>query len=212
VFYKKCFILLFFLIVAFSFDIAFAQNESKPVDSISQTQLKHVDTIRYVDKPDDSTNYTQNPTVALFKSLIFPGGGQFDNKSYIKGTIVFTLEVALIGAVVHYTDKATTARRNFENAKAARGGLVSAESTTIPYGSISVNDAHYAELFNDYQDARDEKNLFRWYLGTFIFLSMFDAFVDAHLAQFPKIDDKISFDVESGSDNMLKVKLSYYLW
>jgi hypothetical protein len=208
----KCIILSFISIALFSLAAAQAQENDKGTELSSDAKIRDVEKIYYVNQPPDTINRTQNPTDALFKSLFFPGAGQFDNKSYIKGTIVFSAEVALIGAVVHYTEKASHARQAFESAKEARAGVLSERLTTIPYGSVSVSDAEFARLFNDYQDTRDEKNLFRWYLGAFIFLSMFDAFVDAHLAQFPKYDEKISFDIESNNEDMLTVKLSYNFW
>ena len=182
----KCIILSFISLAQFSLAAAQAPENDKGTVLSSDAKIRDGDEIYYVNQPPDTINRTQNPTDALFKSLFFPGAGQFDNKSYIKGTIVFSVEVALIGAVVHYTEKASRARRAFESAKEGRAGVSSERFTTIPYGSVSVSDAEFARLFNDYQDTRDEKNLFRWYLGAFIFLSMFDAFVDAHLAQFPK--------------------------
>jgi hypothetical protein len=211
VFIKKCIIFIFLSLAIFA-HIVCAQDEDTTFRAKADTKLKNTDKIYYVDKPDDTTIHTPNPTRVLFESMFFPGAGQFDNKGYIKGTVVFSLEVALIGAVKHYTDKATGARRNFERARAARDGVVSTGTMTVPYGSVSVSDAEFARLFNDYQNARDEQNRFRWYLGAFIFLSMFDAFVDAHLAQFPKAEDNLSFDVESDRKDMVSVKLSYYLW
>ncbi len=210
--YKSCIILLIFSIAYFSHAAAQTQENNQIAQPPSDPRIRDVGRIYYVNKPTDTTRWTQNPTRALFKSLFFPGAGQFDNKSYIKGTIVFSLEVALIGAVVHYTEKASRARRAFESAKDAGDGFSSNSWIMAPYESASVSDAELARLFNDYQDTRDEQNLFRWYLGAFIFFSMFDAFVDAHLAQFPKYDKKFSFDIGSGERDMLAVKLSYNFW
>ncbi len=205
-------ILLIVSIAFFSPAIAQIQENNQAARLSSDAKTRDVDKIYYVNKPPDTTRWTQNPTRALFKSLIFPGAGQFDNKSYVRGTIIFSLEVALIGAVVHYTEKASRARRAYESAKDAGSGFSSDSWIVAPYESASVSDAELVRLFNEYQDTRDEQNLFRWYLGAFIFLSMFDAFVDAHLAQFPKYDKKISFDIGSDGKDMLAVKLSYNFW
>jgi hypothetical protein len=213
---KKCIIFLF-LVSILSGHIAHAQDVDKAAEVKPDPRLKDVDKIVYVNMPNDTSIHTPSPTRVLFESMFFPGAGQFDNKKYIKGTIVFSLEIALIGAVKHYSDKTISAKRRFDNAKAVYDGTLSNEVSTVPSSTVSSTSATVSEtelyrLFNDYQNARDEQNRFRWYLGAFIFLSMFDAFVDAHLAQFPKVNDRLSFDVGADDKDMLSVKLSYYLW
>lgn len=210
--YLNCIMLLVIPIIIFTSVRAQIQENNRGVLLSSDMKIQDVDKIYYVNKPADTARWIQNPTRALFKSLIFPGAGQFDNKSYIKGTIIFSFEVALIGAVVHYTEKASRARRAYESAKNAEENFVLDDQIPLSFGSASVGDAELTRLFVEFRDARDEQNLFRWYLGAFIFLSMFDAFVDAHLAQFPEYDKKFSFDIESGEIDMVAVRLSYNFW
>jgi hypothetical protein len=136
------------------------------------------DDILYADVPVDTSLKTQNPTVALFKSLFVPGLGQIGNKKYIKAGVIITLETTLIGTIVHYARKTSRAKKAFDDA----------------------GPGDVPRLFNEYQDARDQRNRFSWYTGTLIFISMFDAYVDAHLAQFPKIRKRFSFDIEPRGD------------
>ena len=138
----------------------------------------------YVNNPEDSSR-GQNPTVALFKSLFVPGWGQLGNKKYIKAGIVIGLETTLIAAIVHHAKKTSDAKKVFENAT---------DSTLIP------------GLFNDYENAKDKRNLYSWLTGTMIFVSMFDAYVDAHLANFPKYDKKLTLDlIPTGLDEIQAV-------
>jgi len=142
----------------------------------------------YADRPTDTTIKTQNPTAALFKSMFIPGWGQIGNKKYIKAGVIIALESSLIATLVHYADKTSDARKLFDAA---------------------VDEEEKARLFEEYRDAKDERNRFSWYTATVVFLSMFDAFVDAHLAGFPKCDEKLSIDISSEEYRDLSVNLSY---
>jgi TM2 domain-containing membrane protein YozV len=182
------------------------------VNSLSDTKKPHVDKVYFVDKLPDTTIRTQNPTNALFKSMFFPGAGQFDNGKYLKGSIIFTVEVLLFGTIIHYTEKTTRARRAFENARDGTGTFWGDNRIPASYESRTISETEIARLFNEYRNAQDQRNLFRWYLGTFIFFSMFDAFVDAHLARFPKYGEKLSFDFSPTDNGAPAVSLSYNFW
>ena len=142
----------------------------------------------YADTPIDTAMKTQNPTVALFKSLFVPGWGQIGNKKYFKAAIIIPVEVTLIGAIVHYAGKTSDAEAAFK---------------------AETDLTRKAVLFADFQDAKDQRNRFSWYTGTLIFLSMFDAYVDAHLAQFPSPGKKLSFDIKNGNGDYCRIVLSY---
>lgn len=142
----------------------------------------------YADKPIDTTVKTQNPTTALFKSMFIPGWGQIGNKKYFKAGIIIALESSLIATLIHYADKTSDARKLFDTA---------------------IDEADKSRLFGEYKDAKDERNRFSWYTATVVFLSMFDAFVDAHLAGFPKYDERLSIDISPEKSRDLSVRLSY---
>ena len=105
----------------------------------------------------------QNPTKALFKSLLVPGWGQVGNRRYVKAGVIFALEVLFVGAAIHYDNQVGDARRMFESAE-----------------SLASRNNWY-----DYMDnKRKNRGKFAWYAGITIFISMFDAYVDAHLFGF----------------------------
>ncbi len=128
---------------------------------------------QYAEYPRD-TSETQAPMTALFKSMLVPGWGQLGNRKYVKAGLIIGLESVLIGAIVHWADKTSVARELFNN---------EADTNLIPL------------RFQNFDDARDRRNFYSWLLATTVFISIFDAYVDAHLAKFPKPDKKLSFEV-----------------
>ncbi|MFH2035912.1 MAG: DUF5683 domain-containing protein [Candidatus Zixiibacteriota bacterium] len=141
----------------------------------------------YVDQIGDSTFKKASPTVALFKSMFIPGWGQMSNKKYIKAGIVVALEGLLVYNLVRFGDMTSDAEDKFKAAP----------------------DSLKAPLFNKFRDYENLRNLHGWYLGTVIFLSMFDAFVDAHLANFPHKNEGLSLELFPPNEKNIVVKLSY---
>lgn len=106
-----------------------------------------------------------DPTVTLFKSMLVPGWGQITNKAYIKAALAIGLEAWFIsGAVVNW---------NYMN------------QALDNYRADPNNLDHYYE----YQYYHGMRSDFLWALGVTVFVSMFDAYVDAHLR--PYSDDTI---------------------
>ena len=129
----------------------------------------------------------QKPTAALLKSMLVPGWGQVGNKKYIKAVIFAGLESLAFGTYWHYRTKTSDAREAFESAGLNEQGM----------------------LFREYENARSERNRFAWYTGSLIFISMFDAYVDAHLVHFPKRDESISLKLVPREDARPALALSY---
>ncbi len=140
---------------------------------------------RVTNPVDLEQHLTQNPTGALFKSMFVPGWGQFGNRRYTKAAVIFSLEVVCFAASLHYRGQANDARERYEAA------------TTI------ASRNHWYEF---YDNKRKNRNKYAWFVGITVFLSMFDAYVDAHLSGSPldKRNDKISFEImpdEAGGVN-----------
>jgi len=174
------YILFLFLIVLFIPSISSSQEETAVPDSLRvDSLLEAAGTIplTYAETPRDSFK-TQNPTAALFKSMLVPGLGQIGNKRYIKAGFAIALESVFIGAIVHWAGKTNDARERFENE---------------PDTSIMR-----ASLFRTYSDYKNQRNFYSWMLGTTIFISMFDAYVDAHLLQFPRFREEKGFSFDLG--------------
>jgi len=152
---KKHFIFLFFTLcqLVFVFDNqGFGQTNqdlSLSVISHADTSLKH-----------------KSPMGALFRSVAFPGWGQFYNGKYFKSTVVFGTETTFITLAVIEWGRRNEHKRNFQN---------------LPQDHPD-KDWEF-EQFKFYEDRR---NLFLWITAGIVFISMFDAYVDAHLYNFDR--------------------------
>jgi hypothetical protein len=74
------------------------------------------------------------------------------------------------------------------------------------YSNFSATDDPVVRslYYSDYDFYQNQRDLYIWLSGVTIFLSMIDAYVDAHLAGFD-VDVTPSFDEESGSGAMLSL-------
>ena len=140
----------------------------------------------YADQEVDSVK-APAPTIALLKSVVVPGWGQISNGKYIKAGVVIALETTLIGTYIHYKNKTEDARDAFESAP--------------------LEDK--SRLFREFDGAKDQRNRFAWFCATMIFISMFDAYVDAHLANFPRKEETLSFNIGPTPEETIKVSLAY---
>lgn len=118
----------------------------------------------------------QPPTLALFKSMFVPGLGQLGNRKYVKAVVIAGLESWLISRAVYWGKKASDARDDFDAA-------------------VDVSERN--RLYNIYDEKRKNRNKYTWFAGITIFVSMFDAYVDAHLSGSPadERNEKFTFDV-----------------
>ena len=114
--------------------------------------------------PRLDTSFWQRPTGKLFKSVFFPGWGQYANKKYTKAAIFFTLETFFIAKSVQYFKKT---RDRFDTFRKTE----------------DRND------FFAYDNARKTRNKYYWYTAGTIFISMWNAYADAHLKPFEETKD-----------------------
>ena len=101
----------------------------------------------------------RSPMGALLRSVAVPGWGQFYNHKYIKSAVVFGAESFFIIKSVQWWKKAE-------------------DQYDLVQQSESGRD------FTTYLNYRDRRNDYLWLTGLSVFLSMFDAYVDAHLSGF----------------------------
>ena len=142
----------------------------------------------------DSTDYEkhllQTPTVALFKSMVVPGWGQYGNNRKFKALIYFSIDVYMISKAIHYKKKASDLWDKYD------------ASSDVP-----TRNSYY-EL---YTQEKKRRNKFTWYAVITSFFSMFDAYVDAHLSGFPQEKEKkLSFDIQPMETSGALVSLSLH--
>lgn len=164
---------------------------SRTVDTILFLPQAEVTPAGEVTNPTDLEKHlTQKPTVALFKSMLVPGLGQLGNRRYVKAAVIAGLEGWLIGMAVHRGMQANDARDL--------------------YLSEEITSRRWA-LYYEYDRVRKSRNKYLWFAGLTIFVSMFDAYVDAHLSGSPadERNEKFSVDVLPDDGGGVAAVLSY---
>ncbi|RME22465.1 MAG: hypothetical protein D6800_10995, partial [Candidatus Zixiibacteriota bacterium] len=132
-----------------------------------------------IDTVDHEAHLTQKPTVALFKSMFVPGWGQIGNHKYLKAAVIIGLQSWFIASAVHYGRQASDYRRQW----------------------LAETDlARRRELYSQFDERRDKRNKFIWFAGLTTFVSMFDAYVDAHLSGKPREPKVKTLSVRLGPD------------
>lgn len=130
----------------------------------------------------------QNPTVGLFKSMVIPGWGQLGNRRYLKAILFAGLDAWFISSAIRYGGQASDYYDQYESA-------------------IDLVDRR--ELYNLYLDRKDSRNKYTWFAVIVTFVSMFDAYVDAHLSGYPhKADDELTLEVRPMEDGGFVASLS----
>jgi len=117
-----------------------------------------------------------SPTRAIVYSAFIPGGGQLYNKAYIKAGVVIAVQGYLIGSTIHLDNKVDEYRKK-------------ANDATDP-----ILMQLYSERVDDYKERRTS-NI--WWMGITAALSMMDAYVDAHLADFTEEKEKLHLRFEA---------------
>jgi len=114
----------------------------------------------------DTSLKDKSPTGALLRSVAFPGWGQFYNGKYFKSLVVFGTETTFITLATIEWKRRNEHKRNFEN--------------------LPQDHPDKSWEFEQFRFYEDRRNLFLWITAGIVFLSMFDAYVDAQLYNFDK--------------------------
>jgi hypothetical protein len=134
---------------------------------------------------------TKNPTGALLRSLALPGWGQFYNEQYIKSALAVAIEGLLVaGAVV-------------EHQRAEDGYDI--------YQDASQPDEVREAAWRRYSRRIDKRNAYLWYYLGFKFLSIIDAYVDAHLYRFDEGPFAVQVRPGGGAAGQMTIVVRYHL-
>lgn len=176
--------------------------DSLLVDSLPVDTVTAVDTILFspgqvlagyravTDSINREQHLCQRPMVAMLKSTVLPGWGQFGNKRYIKAVVYLGLEVWMVGASLHYNEQVSEFRRKFDE---------------TPTDNKNLRNEYYGL----YKDRKDERSKYTWFAVIVAFVSMFDAYVDAHLSGFPRQnDDNLTISIEPTVDRGVRASVS----
>ena len=185
----------------------FAQSaaDSSHTDTLSvlarPAEPVRVDTVLFIPKESDvaaaevanpvdlEKHLTQPPTLALFKSMLVPGLGQWGNQKYVKAAFFAGLEGWLAIKAIDFGGQARDARVAYD----------------------AATDANRFDAFQFYDSKRKSRNKYAWFCGFTVFISMFDAYVDAHLSGSPadRRNDQFTVGVGPSSDGGAKASINY---
>ena len=126
----------------------------------------------------------KSPSGALFRSLFVPGWGQLYTEKYVKSAVVFLGEGTLIGLMAYEWSRIEKYKDKFQ-------------SETDP----SLRRFY----FDNFQLHEDNRNTYLWFLAGAVFISMWDAYVDAHLYNFKQ--ETKGLDMMGGLDEEGRIKV-----
>jgi hypothetical protein len=160
------------------------------ISSYTQEKKALPETVQ-VDSAQAVVFKSKSPMGALLRSAAFPGWGQFYNRKYIKVGLVFGAETTFLTLMAIEWKRMDEHRKLF----------------------ISLPEDHPDKFweYDQYKFYQDRKNLFLWSTIATIFVSMFDAYVDAHLYDFDKEMERIGLEIYPDSENRFSFKLSLKL-
>ena len=189
--FRYLFLLLILCICA---NNTFAQK-AKPsvVDSIPKKKIKKI-------PQGEDTSFTNhyNPNIAIKRSAMLPGWGQYTNKKYWKIPIVY----AGIGIPAYLFFRNI---RQYKEAKAAYANAIDGNVTNDieipePYYSVRFQPDKIKGFRNEVRQNADYSVLF---FILFWGLNVADAAVDAHLKTF-NVNDDLSLQFKGGYSPMAK--------
>ncbi|PIS27990.1 MAG: hypothetical protein COT43_07605 [Candidatus Marinimicrobia bacterium CG08_land_8_20_14_0_20_45_22] len=134
----------------------------------------------------DSTSVI-SPRKTFFISLAFPGAGQLYLNRPLKA-------VGFISAEVFYIYKTVEYNKIYQYVKNTKAdiGIDIWNSLTEAQKKDSVNLYTGYKLTVDSWRVREKRNKYAWWCAGVYFISILDAYVDAHLSNFPKDDIDVS--------------------
>ncbi len=123
----------------------------------------------------------KKPAKAAFMSLTLPGAGQYYNEKYTKGTIILLTQSFLIAATVYHHVETEKYYDKMQDAQ-----------------KYHRPDLH-AIYVNKFVSHWNDRQSYIWWLTSVSFLSMLDAYVDAHLFNFDAKKQELDLRLQAHS-------------
>ncbi len=124
--------------------------------------------------PAEEEMVKKQPLKAAILSCLIPGGGQLYNGEYLKSGLVLAVEGSFIGLAMYHHLEAEKYYDRYE---------------------VSFSDSDYNEYVKYYERRQSD---FFW-IGTIVFLSAIDAYIDVHLFDFDEKKNKIHLKFENNT-------------
>lgn len=179
-------ILLFFAIV-------FVNNSvHAQTDTILTVGDARIQSVEKLDKAYDSLQNIYSPRIAIIRSAIIPGWGQYTNKKYWKIPLVY----GALGTTGYLFFRNLSQYKEARMAYRLASDTIASNDNLIPepYYSVRSQPQRIATFRNQVRQNIDYSVLF---FILFWGLNVVDASVDAHLKTFDVSDD-LSFQIKPG--------------
>ncbi|WP_462255395.1 DUF5683 domain-containing protein [Ferruginibacter sp.] len=189
---------IFFLFFLFAATKVFAQKDTLILKDTGSIQ-KNKKTIVKKEKTkifSIDTSKPYNPRVAILRSAILPGWGQFTNKKYWKMPIVYGALGTTAYIFVRNIKQFREANSSYKNA--IDGDTSNDKLIPEPYYSVRSNPDRIKNFRNEVRQNVDYSVLF---FIAFWGLNVVDAAVDAHLKTFD-VSDNLSLQIKPGYSPM----------
>ena len=135
-----------------------------------------------------------SPRSALIKSAIIPGWGQLYVRKPLKAAIYVTLEAYHIYRMVEYNSIYQYIKDTKESI-----GVNAWNSLSESDKKNQVKSVTGYELEINSWRAREKRNKYAWWCAGIYFIGMLDAYVDAHLYNFPSEKIELVLDTQTMS-------------
>jgi hypothetical protein len=189
---------IFFLFFLFAATKVFAQKDTLILKDTGSIQKNKKGVVKKektkIFSIDTSKPY--NPRVAILRSAILPGWGQFTNKKYWKMPIVYGALGTTAYIFVRNIKQFREANSSYKNA--IDGDTSNDKLIPEPYYSVRSNPDRIKNFRNEVRQNVDYSVLF---FIAFWGLNVVDAAVDAHLKTFD-VSDNLSLQIKPGYSPM----------
>jgi hypothetical protein len=151
----------------------------------------------------DSDSVYFSPRAALLRSAICPGWGQLYVHKPLKAVLYLGIEVYNLYQVMHFQSIYAHVRDTKTKIGAAEWNLFSEQEKQ----AAVFSETGYRLEMNSWRP-REKRNKYVWWTLSVYLVGMLDAYVDAHLSNFPTKNVVISPDI---GNNRLGVRLTVKL-
>lgn len=133
-----------------------------------------------------------SPRTALIKSAIIPGWGQLYVRKPLKAAIYVSLEAYHIYRMIEYNSIYQYVKETKETIGIGEWNKKSEQEKK----AAVFDETGYNLKINSWR-AREKRNKYAWWCAGIYFIGMLDAYVDAHLYNFPSEKIELVMDIQT---------------
>lgn len=203
---KRIFIILFFV------GSALFGADSTATLKPSEEYLELTNNKFFIEKFNDfvapDSNGAYSPKKAFWFSAVCPGFGQFYNRKPIKGMLFMYAEFYHVAQSIYYNDLDKNRVQPYIKELKSMIGSDGWYSLSTTERTEMLRDSTDYDLSMNYWKPKERRNKRIWWCAGIYIISMLDAYVDAHLSDYPTGDMEFINDTANKSKG---VKISFKL-